>query len=46
MMNILKSQQGFKSDYDNVYTEQIKRIALCSNDGRRLQIFDKITIYP
>ena len=29
---ILKSQQRFKSDYDNVYTEQIDKIALSSND--------------
>ena len=42
---ILKSQQRFKSDYHNVYTEQIKKIALSSNDDKRLQIFDNIT-YP
>ena len=29
---ILKSQQRFKSDYDNAYTEQIDKIALSSND--------------
>ena len=29
---ILKSQQRFRSDYHNVYTEQISKIALCSND--------------
>ena len=29
---ILKSQQRFKSDYDNVYTEQIDKIALSNND--------------
>ena len=43
---ILKSQQRFKSDYHNVYTEQIKKIALSSNDDKRLQIFDNITTYP
>ena len=44
--NILKSQQRFKSDYHNVYTEQINKIALSSNDDKRLQTFDKITTYP
>ena len=39
---ILKSQQRFKSDYHNVYTEQINKIALSSNDDKRLQTFDKI----
>ena len=42
---ILKSQQRFKSDYHNVYTEQINKIALSSNDDKRLQMFDKITTY-
>ena len=43
---ILKSKQRFKSDYHNVYTEQINKIALSSNDDKRLQTFDKITTYP
>ena len=43
---ILQSQQRFKSDHHNVYTEQINKIALSSNDGKRLQTFDKITTYP
>ena len=43
---MLKSQQRFKSDCHNVYTEQINKIALSSNDDKRLQIFDKITTYP
>ena len=42
---ILKSQQRFKSDHHNVYTEQINKIALSSNDDKRLHIFDKITTY-
>ena len=42
---VLKSQQRFKSDYYNVYTEQNK-IAQSSNDDKRLQTFDKITTYP
>ena len=43
---ILKSQKRFKSDYHNVYTDQINKIALSSNDVKRLQTFDKITTYP
>ena len=43
---ILKSQQRFKSDYHEVYTEEINKIALSSNDDKRLQTFDKITTYP
>ena len=43
---ILKSQQRFKSDYHNVYTEEINKIALSSNDDKRLQTFDRITTYP
>ena len=43
---ILQSQQRFKSDCHNVYTEQINKIALSSNDDKRLQTFDKITTYP
>ena len=43
---ILKSQQRFKSDYHNAYTEQINKIALSSNGDTRLQTFDKTTTYP
>ena len=42
---ISKSQQKFKSDHYNVYTEQINKIALSSNNDKRLQTFDKITMY-
>ena len=42
---ILKSQQRFKSDHHNVYTEQINKIALSNNDDKRLQTSDKITTY-
>ena len=40
---ILKSQQRFKSDCHNVNTEQLNKIALSSNDDKKLQTFDKIT---
>ena len=43
---ILKSQQRFKSEAHNVYTEEINKIALSSNDVKRLQTFDRITPYP
>ena len=43
---LLKSQQRFKSDYDNEYTEQINEIALSSNHDKRLQSFDRITSHP
>ena len=43
---ILKSQLRFKSDLHNVYTEEVNKIALGSNDDKRLQTFDKVTTYP
>ena len=43
---ILKSQQVFRSDHHNVCTVKIIKIALSSNDDKRLQIFDRITTYP
>ena len=42
----LKLQQRFKSDDHNVYTEQINKIALSSNDDKILHTFDKIITYP
>ena len=43
---VLKSQQRFRSERHDVYTEEINKIALSSNDDKRLQILDKITSYP
>ena len=43
---VLKSQQRFKSERHDVYTKEINKIALSSNDDKRMQIFDKITSYP
>ena len=43
---ILKSQQRFKSEAHNVYTEEINKIALSSNGDKRLQTFDRITSHP
>ena len=43
---ILKSQQRFKSDYLEVYREEVNKIELSSNDDKRLKTFDRITTYP
>ena len=43
---ILKSQQIFISKGQDVYTENINKIALSSNDDRRIVSSDKITSYP
>ena len=43
---ILKSQQRFKSETHNIYTEEINKIALSSNDDKRLKTFDRLTSYP
>ena len=42
---ILTSQQIFKSDCHDVYTEEVNKISLSSNYDKRLQKFDKITTY-
>ena len=38
----LQVQQRLKSDHRNVYTEQINKITLSSNDDKRLLIFYKM----
>ena len=43
---ILKSQQLFRSHHDNVYTVEINKIVLSSNDNKGLQTLDRATIYP
>ena len=43
---ILKSQVRFKSDHHNAYTEEVNKIALNSNDDKRLQTFDRVATYP
>ena len=43
---ILKSQQRFKREKHDVYTEEVNKITLSSNDDKRLQTFDRITSYP
>ena len=43
---ILKLQQRFRSDHHKVYTEEVDKIALSSNDDKRLQTYDKSTTFP
>ena len=43
---VLKSQQRFKSERHDVYTEEINKTALSSIDDKRLQTFDKFTLCP
>ena len=43
---ILKSQKKFKSDHHEVNTEEVNKIALSSDDDKRLQTFDRIATYP
>ena len=43
---ILQPEQRLRSDCHDVYREQINKIALSSNDDKRLQTLDKITTYP
>ena len=43
---ILKSPQRFEGDYHHVYTEQINKTGLSSNDDKILQTFDKTATYP
>ena len=43
---ILTSQQIFKSERHDVYSEEINKIALSSNDDKKLQTYDRIASYP
>ena len=43
---ILKSQQKFKSIYHKMYTEEVNKITLSSDDDKRLQTFNRVTTYP
>ena len=43
---IIRSQQRFRSYNHKVYTEEVNKIALSSNDDKRIQTFDRITTYP
>ena len=43
---ILKSQLRYKNNHHNVYTEEVNKITLTSNDDKSLQTFDRVTTYP
>ena len=43
---IIRSQLRFKSDYLNVYNEEVNKIARNSSDNKRQQTFDRVTTYP
>ena len=43
---IFKKQQRFRSYYHDKYTEEIDKVASSSNDNKRIQTFDKVTIFP
>ena len=43
---VYRSQERFRSYYHVMYTEEVNKIALSSNDDKRLQAPDRITTYP
>ena len=43
---ILRSQKRFKSYHHKMYTEEVNKIALSSDDNKRLQKYDRVTTYP
>ena len=44
--NVYRSQQRFKRNHHKVYAEEINKIALSSNEDKRLQTSDRIKTYP
>ena len=42
----LKSQQRFQRETHKVYIEEINKMAVSSNDNKKLQTFERITSYP
>ena len=43
---LYRSQERFKSYNHDVYTEEVNKIVLSSNDNKRIKTFDMITTYP
>ena len=43
---IIRSQQRFRSYDHKVYTEEVNKIALSSNDDKGIQTFHKVTTFP
>ena len=44
--NVYRSQQIFKSNNYDVYTEEFNKISLSANGDKRLQTYDRIKTYP
>ena len=42
---MLRTQQSFKSESCNVFTEEINKIALSSSDKKRMQSVDSMETY-
>ena len=42
---ISKSQQTFRSEEHNAFTEEVKKITLSGNDDKRIQSFNLIEAY-
>ena len=43
----IKSQSdNNKRDHHDVYTEEVNKIEISSNDNKRIQTFDGVTTYP
>ena len=40
------TQQRFKNDYHNIYTQTVHKAALDNKDDKRILSFDGITTYP
>ena len=45
-VKVTRSQFTFRSRFHEIYTEKINKIALSSNDDKRIQCNDKIATYP
>ena len=43
---VYRSRERFKRYFHDVYTEEVNKIALSSDDDKRLQTSDRITTYP
>ena len=43
---MIKSQFGFRSRNHEIYTEKINKIALSSNNNKRIQDDNRINTYP
>ena len=43
---IIRSQQRFRSYNHKVYTEEVNKIALSSNDDKKIQTYDKVATFP